>query len=425
MYLLKYILKRIGLMLLTFLVIFTMCFVFVKLLPNMPAEQFGKDMELILKRREMLGYDKPIIEQYVYYLFGRTGYIYDKLDINGNRIQSKDSQGNLLWESRIVKDEHGNTVYKTDADGNYLNADGAITKDPALYVPVTEPILDKDGNKIPVYEQETVYDKSKIPEGVEYIRKGMGGIIRGYFGTSEVLYLGSDVWEIFARKIPYTVALNIYSILLSIPLGIALGIFAALKKNKWQDHVISTGVMIFVSVPSFIYAFLVQYILYFKLGWTPPVANAMGGAWSWTFFTSIIAAILSMSFGTIAGFARYTRAELTEVLTNEYMLLARTKGLTKAQAVVRHALRNAMVVIFPMILGEFISIMSGSLIIEQMFSIPGVGELYIKSIQAQPTPDYNFFMLLTGFYTLIGLSAGIIIDISYGIIDPRIRMGAR
>lgn len=138
MYLLKYILKRIGLMLLTFLVIFTMCFVFVKLLPNMPAEQFGKDMELILKRREMLGYDKPIIEQYVYYLFGRTGYIYDKLDINGNRIQSKDSQGNLLWESRIVKDEHGNTVYKTDADGNYLNADGAITKDPALYVPVTD-----------------------------------------------------------------------------------------------------------------------------------------------------------------------------------------------------------------------------------------------------------------------------------------------
>ena len=139
----------------------------------------------------------------------------------------------------------------------------------------------------------------------------------------------------------------------------------------------------------------------------------------------MIPAILSMSFGSIAGFARYTRAELSEVLTNEFMLLARTKGLTKAQAIARHAMRNAMVPIFPMILGEFISIMSGSLIIERMFTIPGVGELYIGAVQAQPAPDYNFFMLLTIFYTLIGLLAGIVIDISYGIIDPRIRMGAR
>ena len=84
-----------------------------------------------------------------------------------------------------------------------------------------------------------------------------------------------------------------------------------------------------------------------------------------------------------------------------------------------------MVPIFPMILGEFISIMSGSLIIEQIFTIPGVGALYINSIQAQPTPDYNFFMLLSGFYIFIGLLAGIIIDISYSIIDPRIRMGAK
>ena len=170
---------------------------------------------------------------------------------------------------------------------------------------------------------------------------------------------------------------------------------------------------------------MLQYFLYFKLGWFDAVTDVSNGAWSWTFVRSAIPAILSMSFGTIAGFARYTRAELTEVLTQDFMLLARTKGLTKAQATVRHAMRNAMVPIFPMILGEFISIMSGSLIIEQLFTIPGVGELYIGAIQAQPAPDYNFFMLLTVFYTFIGLAAGIVIDISYGIIDPRIRMGAR
>ena len=104
------------------------------------------------------------------------------------------------------------------------------------------------------------------------------------------------------------------------------------------------------------------------------------------------------------------------------MLLARTKGLTKSQATVRHALRNAMVPIFPMILSEFVAVLSGSLIIEQMFSIPGVGRLYLNSINFQ---DYDFFMLLSGFYTLVGLAAGIVVDISYGFIDPRIRMGAK
>ena len=85
-------------------------------------------------------------------------------------------------------------------------------------------------------------------------------------------------------------------------------------------------------------------------------------------------------------------------------------------------MRNAMVVIFPSILSEFIAVLSGSLIIESMFSVPGVGRLYLNSITFQ---DYDFFMLLSGFYTLVGLVAGIVVDISYGFIDPRIRMGAK
>ena len=110
------------------------------------------------------------------------------------------------------------------------------------------------------------------------------------------------------------------------------------------------------------------------------------------------------------------------MLTSDFMLLARTKGLTRAQATVRHALRNSMVPVFPIILGEFVGILSGSLIIEKIFGIPGVGQLYVNSITAL---DYNFFMLLSAFYTLIGLTAGIVVDISYGFIDPRIRMGER
>ncbi len=318
MYMFKYVMKRIGLMLMTFFIIFTMCFVLIKLLPLPTPKGLGTDPVLIEQWRIKQGYYDPILVQ--------------------------------LW--------------------NYVK---------------------------------------KI-------------VTRGDFGTGIRMYTGLSVWEIFVSKLPPTILLNVYSSLIGVPIGLGLGILAALKKNKWQDQVISTGVIIMIALPGIIYAFLIQYIFCFKLGWFKIVVPDDVSYLSWKMFYNMLPAVFSMCFGSIAGYARYTRAELTEVLTGEYMLLARTKGLTRGQATVRHALRNAMVPIFPMILSEFISVLSGSLIIENMFSIPGVGALYLTSIQDL---DYNFFMLLSSFYTLIGLLAGIIVDISYGFIDPRIRMGAK
>lgn len=242
------------------------------------------------------------------------------------------------------------------------------------------------------------------------------------WGISEKLYYGQEVWAIFAQKLPATMVVNLYSIIWTIPVGIALGIFAALKKNTWVDYTISTLTMVVISVPSFVYAFLVQYIFCFKLQWFPFLMKGGTDWFSWPMFVSMVPAVLSLSFGTIAGFARTTRAELTEVLTSEFMLLARTKGLTKAQATVRHALRNCFVVIVPAIFGQFIGILGGSLIIEGIFGIPGVGGLTLNAITGL---DYNIFMLSTCFYTAIGLVAGLVVDISYGFIDPRIRMGSR
>ena len=318
MYMFKYVTKRILLMLLTFAIIMSICFVLVKLLPLPNVKQFGQDMNLILMRREKLGYNKPILVQ--------------------------------LW----------------------------------------------------------MYVKSIVTTGD--------------WGVGETLYTGQEVWNIFVRKLPASVLVNFYAMIFSVPIGLALGILAALKKNTIIDHIISTGVMIFVSVPSYVYAFIVQYLFSFRLGWLPFQMLASYDYFTWPMFVSLIAPILSLSFGTIAGLTRYTRAELTEVLTNDFMLLARTKGLTKRQATMRHALRNAMVPILPMIIAEFIGILSGSIVIERIFSIPGVGNLYVDAIQQL---DYNFFMLLSAFYTFVGLLSSIVIDLSYGFIDPRIRMGAK
>ena len=242
------------------------------------------------------------------------------------------------------------------------------------------------------------------------------------WGVSEKLYYGRDVTAIFFEKLPATMIVNLYSILGSIPLGIGLGIFAALKKNSWIDYFISTATMVCISVPSFVYAFLIQYFFSFKLNLFPFLMNSGTDYFTWPMFVSQLPAVLSLSFGVIAGFTRTTRAELTEVLTSEFMLLARTKGLTKAQATIRHAMKNCMVVVLPSIFGSFIGILGGSLIIEKIFGIPGVGGLTLNAIQGR---DYNIFILTTCFYTIIGLAASLVVDVSYGFIDPRIRMGSK
>ena len=242
------------------------------------------------------------------------------------------------------------------------------------------------------------------------------------WGVSDKIYYGREVVDVFMEKLPASMVVNLYSIIFSIPIGIALGVLAALKKNTWIDHTISTGTMVVISVPSFVYAFLIQYLFCYKLDIFPFLLKSGTDWFSWEMFVSMVPAIMSLSFGVIAGFTRTTRAELTEVLTSEFMLLARTKGLTKGQATVRHAMRNCFVVIVPAIFGEFIGILGGSLIIEKIFSIPGVGDLSIRAINGL---DYPIFIMTTCFYTAIGLLAGIVVDISYGFIDPRIRMGSK
>ena len=226
----------------------------------------------------------------------------------------------------------------------------------------------------------------------------------GDFGTSWYIQMRKPAMELITSRLLPTVLVNVYSLLISIPFGL----------------------MVFISVPSYVYAFMLQYFLYFKLGWLPlqvySLADAGGSWFTWKMFHSMVAPVLALSFGSIATLCRFTRAELTETLTSDYMLLARTKGLTRAQATSRHAFKNAMVPILPMILSSFVGVLGGSFVIEQIFAIPGVGQLYLQSITLF---DYDVFMADTIFYVLIGLLAGIVVDISYGFIDPRIRMGEK
>lgn len=244
-------------------------------------------------------------------------------------------------------------------------------------------------------------------------------------GTSLKVAYMQPVADVMFERMPPTLLMNFLSILIGLPLGVGLGIFAALKKNTWIDHVISVIIVLFISVPSFVLAFFLQYFLSFRLGWFPLVMYSKaeaGGLLTWKMIYSLMLPIMASAFYEIAFFARLVRAELTEALTSEYMLLARTKGLTQQKAVIHHALKNAMVPILPSIIATFLGVMSGSMILERIFAVPGVGDLTLKALQ---TFDYDLFVGTAMFYTLIGLLSSILTDLSYGFLDPRIKMGER
>lgn len=266
-------------------------------------------------------------------------------------------------------------------------------------------------------KQREGYDKPILEQFWIWVTNILG---HGEFGWS--VTKNQDAAAVLKERIPVTVRINIIPYLISIPIGFALGIWSALKKNKFTDHAISLGVVFFISVPGFVVATLLQYFLGYKWNILPPMlaSSVEVQANPALAITSMILPTLALTFGSVAGLTRVTRAELTEVLTSEFMLLCRTKGLTRKQATIRHALRNSMVPLAPSIIGGFVSILSGSLIIERIFRVPGIGGVFLEAISGR---DYPLVMTVMMFYTVIGLLTTLVIDLSYGIIDPRIRMG--
>ena len=272
-----------------------------------------------------------------------------------------------------------------------------------------------------LFDDGTVYYFYKRPIFEQYGHWLWNIVSEWNWGTSTSIQVNASAINIIATRLPVSMGINIISVLISVPFGIALGIWAALKKNTPTDHIISTLIMIFISVPSFIVISLLLKWFTIDLRWLP---------WEWPSAAAetskkalgYIIPVLALSFGSICGYCRFTRAELCEVMSSDYLLLARTKGLTKKQCIVRHALRNAMVPIVPSILSEFIGILSGSMILENLYNIPGIGSLFVNAINSE---DYSVLMVDMAMFTVVSLIASVFLDISYGFIDPRIRMGAK
>ena len=256
--------------------------------------------------------------------------------------------------------------------------------------------------EVPLEIQKQLEDKFHLndPLPVQYFYFISDIVTDLDFGVSVKLRPGLPVFGILINRLPPTILVNFLSLFISIPLGLIAGTVAALKRNTWVDHVISFFVVIFISVPSFVFASALQYFLAFKL----------------------VLPIIALALSPIATIARYLRGELIENISSEYLLLARTKGLTKVQSIVRHAFRNSLIPISNTLIAMITGIMGGSLVIENIFAIPGQGGLTVKSIMAG---DHFLTVACLIFYSVTSLVTILLVDLSYGLIDPRVRVGGK
>lgn len=220
---------------------------------------------------------------------------------------------------------------------------------------------------------------------------------------------------LIASRIGPSLQLGAQAMVLGTLLGIGLGAIAAVKKDHWVDATATIFAILGRSIPNFVFAALLQYFVAFK--WRlAPVALWEDG------LASSMLPTLALAMSPLANTARFMRTEMVDVLNSDYIELAKAKGNANWQVVAKHALRNSMIPVVTIIGPMAVDLMVGSLVVENVFAIPGIGEQFVRSIT---TNDYPVIMGLTILYSFMLTVVILLVDVLYGLIDPRIRLTAK
>lgn len=234
--------------------------------------------------------------------------------------------------------------------------------------------------------------------------------VRGDFGVSIQIRTDTPVGTLIKDGLGKTVTLGLLALLVAAVVGIPLGIIAALRQNKLPDYLSLFLATAGASVPNFVLAIVLVIIFAVKLHWIPTQG--------WGTWKQGVLPVLTLSFGSMAFLARITRSAMLDVLGQEYIQTARAKGLVERNIVARHMLRNALIPVATVLGPIAAALITGSFIIENVFSIPGTGRLAIQAVQAR---DYPVIMATTLLYAAVIAVANLLVDVVYGLVDPRIR----
>ena len=245
------------------------------------------------------------------------------------------------------------------------------------------------------------------PVAIQYLNY-LGGLVKGDLGIS-YQYEGRSVNDILGERIGPSVLIGFQALIFGSIVGLFLGITSALNHNSILDYGSVTIAVLGMSIPSFVFAALLQYFVGVKLGWLPPAL--------WESYESTVMPSLALSVTVIATVARFIRTEMLEVLGQDYIVTARAKGISESAVVFKHIIRNAIIPVITMLGPLAVAIMTGTLVIEKIFAVPGLGEQFTKSILVN---DYSVIMGVTLMYSTLFIGIVFIVDILYGIIDPRL-----
>lgn len=227
-------------------------------------------------------------------------------------------------------------------------------------------------------------------------------------------YKGTTVNEIINTGFPVSFVLGMTALIIGVSGGLILGIISALNHNRMPDYLAMIIAVIGISVPNFILAALLQYVFAIKLGWLP-VAK-------WGSPEQIILPALALAALPLAFVARLTRSSMLEVMSENYIKTARSKGIKSSVITFKHALRNAILPVITYIGPLAVSILTGTFVIEKIFGIPGLGSHFVMSIMNR---DYTVIMGTAVFYSVLLLGVILLVDLSYGLIDPRIKFSTK
>lgn len=237
----------------------------------------------------------------------------------------------------------------------------------------------------------------------------LSNLFKGELGIS-IAYSPRTVNQIIARGFPVSAKLGLVSIVFSVTLGVILGIWAALKRSKWQDTFVKVLTTVGITIPGFVLATLLIYIFAVKLRLLP--------SYGFRSMRHVILPAIALSFGSIAFIARLTRSSMLDVIRQDYIRTARAKGLSHGSVIYKHALKNALMPIVTYV-GPLVAVLlTGSFIVEKIFSIPGMGGEMVSAIGNR---DYMMILGLTTFFSIILIVTYILVDIIYVLIDPRLK----
>ena len=288
------------------------------------------------------------------------------------------------------------------------------------------------GDPIIIYVAQTAELEAMPPEMLDKLRAEFGldkpimvqyanwmsGIFRGNFGTS--IFYRENVSTLLLERFPVTLHLGILALIISSILGIGLGLVAAIRRGKWMDTVVTPLTYIGISIPVFWLGILLIYGFGLKLGWLPICGYTSPFDDFWLSTRQLVLPVLCLALFGLAANARQMRSSMLEVIRQDYIRTAWSKGLSERNIIVKHAMKNSLIPVITLI-GISVRIMfGGTVLIEIVFAIPGVGRLLVSSIFGQ---DYVVVQAVTFMIAVIVLVVNLIVDISYGWLDPKIQYG--